>query len=173
MRPRILRIHGCREPPKQLLAALEVGALGRGREWEAFLGPQHAVDEVVRRRAGDGGVGRVEREPELVHKPEIRRVRLPDHLAAELNGSPVVDGNLLDSAADTFARLEHQNVRAALHEVARGGQPSQACSDNDNVGHVVTASSSARMRRASAGRCAVTAEPTSYSSTSPEFATSA
>ena len=100
-------------------------------------------------------------------------MRLPDHLAAELNGPPVVDGDLLDAAADTVSRLEHHDVRAAPHEIACGSQPGQARSDNDDVGHAVTASSSARMRSASAGRWAVTVAPTSYSSTSPEFATSA
>ena len=120
MRPRILRIHGCREPPEQLLAALEVRALGRAREREPVLGPEHAIDEVVGRGTCDRRIRRVEREPELLHQPEIRSVRLPDHLAAELNGPPVVDGDLLDAAADTVACLEHHDVRAAPHEIACG-----------------------------------------------------
>ena len=59
------------------------------------------------------------------------------------------------------------------HEIARGGEPGQPCADDHDVRHAGTVSSSARMRNASAGRYAVTAAPTSYSSTSPEFATSA
>ena len=98
---------------------------------------------------------------------------LPDHLAAELHRAGAVDGNLLDTPSDPVARLEQEHVGATQHEIARGGEPGQPCADDHDVRHAGTASSSARMRNASAGRYAVTAAPTSYSSTSPEFATSA
>ena len=100
-------------------------------------------------------------------------MRAPDELAPELDRSPLVDGDLLDAAAHTVARLENEDVGSTEGEIACGRQPGEARSDDDDVGHPVAASSSARMRSASAGRCAVTAAPTSYSSTSPEFATSA
>ena len=58
---------------------------------------------------------------------------LPDHLAAELHGAAVVDRDLLDATADPFARLEHEHVRAAVREIARGGEPGQAGPDDDDV----------------------------------------
>ena len=113
MRPRIVGVDGRDELAEEPLDALVVGALLRRREREAVLGAQHAVDEVVRRRARDGRVRRREREPELLDEPEVGRVRTPDELAAELNGPAFVDGDLLDAAADAVARLEHEDVRAA------------------------------------------------------------
>ena len=100
-------------------------------------------------------------------------MRLSDELAAELHGTSTVDRDLLDPTADPIARLEHEDVGATGREISRGSQPGEPGTEDDDVRHAVTASSSARIRSASAGRCAVTAAPTSYSSTSPEFATSA
>ena len=100
-------------------------------------------------------------------------MRRADELAAELHRPPVVDGDLLDPAADAVARLENEDVGAAPGEIPRRGEPGEPRTHDDDVAHAETASSSARMRSASAGRWAVTAAPTSYSSTSPEFATSA
>ena len=100
-------------------------------------------------------------------------MRLPDHLATELHRAGTVDGDLLDTPPDPIARLEHEHVGATTREIARGGEPGEPGADDHDVRHAGTVSSSARMRSASAGRCAVTAAPTSYSSTSPEFATSA
>src|SRR6185436_14814237 len=88
-------------------------------------------------------------------------------------GPLVVDGDLLHAAAHPVPGLEDDHVGAAACEVARGREPGEPCADDEYVGHATAASSSARIRSASAGRCAVTDAPTSYSSTSPELATSA
>ena len=152
MRPGIRRIDGDDQLAEQPLDPSEVAALRVGCEGKSVVGAEDTVDEVVRRRASDRRVRRVERETELLDEAEVRGVRLPDQLAAELNGSSVVDGDLLDSAAHTIARLEHENVRTTQEEIARGRQPGEACSHDDDVAHPLAASSSARILSASAGR---------------------
>jgi hypothetical protein len=173
MRPRVVRIDGRDELAKRALDTLVVRPLLHRLEGKAVLGSMDAVHEVVGRGAGDRRVRRVERQAELLDEAEVGRVRVPDHLAAELNGAAVVHGHLLDPTSDPLARLEHEHVGAAVHEIACGSKPGQASADDHDVRHAGTVSSSARMRSASAGRCAVTDAPTSYSSTSPELATSA
>ncbi len=173
MRPRVLRIDRDRELAEQSLDPLVVRPLLRRLEREAVLRPPYAIHEVVGRRAGDRRVRRVEREPELLDEPEIRDVSLTDQLAAELHRAAVVDRGLLDATAHPVTRLEHEDVGPAERKIARSGEPCEAGADDDDVSHNGAVSSSARMRSASAGRCAVTEAPTSYSSTSPELATSA
>ena len=173
MRPRVVRIDGGDELAEEPLHSLVVGSLLGRVEREAVLRATHAVRQVVRGRSGDRGVRRVEREPELLDETEVGRVRRPDQLAAELHRPTIVDRDLLDSPSDPLARLEHEHVGAAEHEIACSGEPGEPGADDHDVRHAGTVSSSARMRNASAGRYAVTAAPTSYSSTSPEFATSA
>src|SRR6185437_11839392 len=98
-----------------------------------------------------GRVRRRERQAQLLDETEICGMGVPDQLTAELHGTSVVAGDLLDTPADAVAGLEHENVGAPLCEVTRRGQPREACAEHEDVGHAVTASSSARMRSASAG----------------------
>ena len=98
----------------------------------------------------------------------------PDELAAHLDRPPAVRRrNLLHAAADPVPGLEHDDVRAAGREVTRGREAGEAGTENDDVAQLAAASSSASTRSASGGRYAVTSWPTSYSSTSSSFATSA
>ena len=152
MRPRVVRIDGGDELAEQPLDTLVVGALLGRVEREAVLRATHAVRQVVGRRTGDGRVRRIERQPELLDEPEVGGVRRPDQLAAELHRASVVHRDLLDPPSDPVARLEHEHVGAAEHEIARGGEPGQPGADDHDVRHAGTVSSSARMRSASAGR---------------------
>ena len=73
----------------------------------------------------------------------------PDHLAAELRRSAVVEPDLLDPTADPLARLQHGDVGAAGSEVACRGQAGQAGAEHEDVGQAV-AELAARACRASA-----------------------
>ena len=59
----------------------------------------------------------------------------PDELAAELNGSSVVDGDLLDAAANAIARLEHEDIGTTTGEIPRSRQTGETRSDDDDVDH--------------------------------------
>ncbi len=97
----------------------------------------------------------------------------PDDLAAKLHRAALVDGHLLDTSSDPIPSLEDDDVRSAGDEVAGSREAGEPRSEDDHVRHGVSTSSGARTRSASGGKCAVTLAPTSNSSTSSAFATSA
>ena len=144
-----------------------------GREREAVLRAEDAVDEVVGGCACHARVRRREREPELLDEPEVRGVRGADELAAELHRA-TVDVDLLDATADPLASLEHDDVGAAVGQVARRRQAGQAGPEDDDVGHApVPSAFVARTRSASGGRCAETRSPRPNGGSAPVFASSA
>jgi hypothetical protein len=59
----------------------------------------------------------------------------PDDLAPELHGAPVGQRGGVDAAADAIAGLEHHDVGAAAHEVARRRQSRQTGSQHRHIGH--------------------------------------
>jgi hypothetical protein len=178
MGPRVVGIDGRGELAEETFDALVVLPFPIAREREAVLRAVEAVDEVVRRRAGDRGVRGVERQSELVHEPQVGRVSLPDELAAELHGALVVDGDLLDAAPDAVARLEHEDVCAAGGQIPGRRKAGEPGPENEDVPHVASstaagAGDSTSTRRASRGRCALTRSPSRTASSSPAFVTSA
>ena len=56
------------------------------------------------------------------------------HLAAELQHAPVGQLELLDAPSDPVARLEHLHVGTAGREVARGREPGQPGTEDEDVG---------------------------------------
>jgi hypothetical protein len=60
-------------------------------------------------------------------------VKRADHLAAELNDAAVRQRRLLHSAAGPVARLEHDHVRAAVHQIACGAEAREPRADHDHV----------------------------------------
>ena len=126
----IVRIDGGDELAEEALDPLVVGALLGSVEREPVLG---ASDARPRGRTSShrrpSRVRRVERQPELLDEPEVRGVCLPDELAAELHRAGAVDGDLLDPPSDPVARLEHEHVGAAAHEIARSREPGEPGAD--------------------------------------------
>jgi hypothetical protein len=72
--------------------------------------------------AGQLGKGGHDCEPELVGETEVRLVKRPDHLAAQLDDAAVGERRLLDTAAGPVAGLDHDDIRAALHQIACGAE---------------------------------------------------
>ena len=56
-----------------------------------------------------------------------------DHLATELHDAPVGECRLLHPAARPVARLEHDHVRALIHQITRGAQPRKAGARDNHV----------------------------------------
>ncbi len=56
-----------------------------------------------------------------------------DHLATELHDAPVGERRLLHPAARPVARLEHDHVRALIHQIARGAQARKAGARDNHV----------------------------------------
>ncbi len=81
----------------------------------------------------------------------------PDDLAAELDGPPVVDPDLLHAATDAVARLEHGHVGSGGGEVSRCGQPGQAGAEHEDV--VQTVSSRSSTAAASAAAASLSTSP--------------
>ena len=61
-------------------------------------------------------------------------MKRPDHLAAELDDPAVGQRRLLHAAAGPVARLEHDDVRAAVHQIASGAEARQARAHHHHVG---------------------------------------
>jgi hypothetical protein len=56
-----------------------------------------------------------------------------DHLSAELHDPAVRQRRLLDASTRAVACLEHDHVRALVHQIARGAQARQAGARDDHV----------------------------------------
>ena len=116
--------------PLDSLVVLSLG-IAPNREIVAAL---DAFVEVVRRRAFDRDVARLECQPELVHELEIRRVHRADDLAAELHRTAAVDTQLLDAAAHASTRLEDDHVRSAGRQVPCRREPGEPGAEDEDVG---------------------------------------
>ena len=71
--------------------------------------------------------------PSSSDKPQVRLVKRTDHLAAELHDAAVGERRLLHAAARPVARLEHDHVRARLHQIACGAQAREAGAHHNHV----------------------------------------
>ena len=61
-------------------------------------------------------------------------MKRPDHLAAELDDAAVGERRLLHAAAGPVPCLQHDDVRAAIHQVARRAEARQARAHHHHVG---------------------------------------
>ena len=121
--------------PEEPLDALVVRPLLVAREREHLVAPRDTFEQIERLRALLAEIARLEREPELLDEPEVRRVDAADDLAAELRRAATVDIQLLHAPADAIARLEDGHVRAPRGEVARGGQAGEPGPEHEHVAH--------------------------------------
>ena len=71
---------------------------------------------------------------ELLRETEVRLVKRPDHLAAELDYAAVGQRRLLHAAARPVAGLHDQNVRAGLHKIACGAESCEPRAHDHDVG---------------------------------------
>jgi hypothetical protein len=61
-------------------------------------------------------------------------VKRADHLAAELDDAAVGQRGLLHATTRPVARLEDDDVRAGIHQIASGAEASEARAHNHHVG---------------------------------------
>ena len=83
---------------------------------------------------GQLGKGGHDGEAELLRETEIRLVKGTDHLAAELDDAAVRQRRLLHAAAGPVAGLQHEHVRAAVHQIACGAEAGQPGAHDNDVG---------------------------------------
>jgi hypothetical protein len=84
--------------------------------------------------AGQLGKGRHDGEPELLRETEVRLVKGTDYLAAQLDHAAVRERGLLHAPAGPVARLEHDDVRAGLHQIACGAESREPGAHDHDVG---------------------------------------
>jgi hypothetical protein len=132
VRPRVVGVHGARQRPELVRERREACAVG-------VVHPREVVADVASVgkhpgvRAGQLGEGGHDGQAELVSQPEVRLVKGPDHLAAQLDDAAVGEGGLLHAPAGPVPCLEHDDVRAAMHQVARRAEAGQARAHHHNV----------------------------------------
>ena len=82
------------------------------------------------------GKRRHDRQSEFFGKLYIGVLERTDHFATQLHDPPVGERRLLHPSARSVARLEHHDVRAVIHQIARGAQAREArARDNDVASH--------------------------------------
>ena len=86
----------------------------------------HAVDHAPAHFARQVDVAGRDSEAELVNQAAVRGVPLAEHLAADLDGAPVLEAGTLDAAAGTVASLEKRDIDAGLHQVSGRAQPRES-----------------------------------------------
>src|SRR5262249_60223852 len=87
---------------------------------------------------GEAGGARPEGQPGRLDQLEVGGGGRPDTLAAELQGPPLVELDLLHAAAYPIARLDHDDVRAAGREITSRAETGKAGAEDDRVVHEAT-----------------------------------
>ncbi len=97
-------------------------------------------------------VGREQPDPELLGQRPHAQLAGADPLAAELHDRAVGERVVQHPAADAVAGLEHDHAATRRRQVAGGGQPRQAGSDDDHIRLVHLVPPGIGARRARRGR---------------------
>jgi hypothetical protein len=132
VRPRVVGVDGPRERAELVRKRCEARAIGTVHPWEA-VADMAAVGEHPGVLTRELGKGRDDREAELLGETQVRLVKRAHHLAAELHDASIGQGRLLDAAAGAVPRLQHQDVRARVHQIACGAQAGQSGAHDNHV----------------------------------------
>jgi hypothetical protein len=133
VRPRVVGVHRAGERPelvRQRREACPVGVV-YPREVVADVA---SVGEHPGVRAGQLGKGGHDGQAELISEPQVRLVKRPDHLAAQLDDAAIGERGLLHAPAGPVPCLQHDDVRAAIHKIPSGAEARQAGADHHDLG---------------------------------------